>query len=84
VIERDLIKAAYNPVKTEERVWFLTRTAHVSDSCKKYMVQTLLCKMEADIVHVPYRKHKTDFHGICIHKLLINQNGKLSCKKDTW
>jgi hypothetical protein len=43
--ERNLRKAAYIPVKAEEKEWFLTRAAHVADSrCKKYMGQALDCK----------------------------------------
>jgi hypothetical protein len=46
------------------------------------MFQELVFKMQGETVHIPYRKHETNFHTICINTLLINEtNSKLSCKK---
>jgi hypothetical protein len=71
LIEKNLTKAASIPVTTEEIVWFLTRTVHISDTrcCKKYMVQTLVNGMEGDTVHVPLSKHKNYLHATCSNKL---------------
>jgi hypothetical protein len=65
LIERDLKEAAYITVKTENKVRFLTRTAHVIGkcSCKKHtsIYQTLVCKMEGNTAHVPLGSRKVIF-----------------------
>lgn len=40
LIDRNLIKADYIPIKAEEKVWFLIRTADDTDNrcCKKYNI----------------------------------------------
>jgi hypothetical protein len=70
LIEQDLTKAAYIAVKRDREVWFLTRTAHVTNkySRKKwdYVVQALVCGMEGDTMCVPYNMQKTNVHSIGI------------------
>jgi hypothetical protein len=63
LIERDLTKAAYIPVKTEEKLWFFKTAAYVIDNrfWKKCKVQALVCKMEGGKVHLSHKKHRTNF-----------------------
>jgi hypothetical protein len=70
-----LQKGAYIEEKREENMWFLTRTAHVSGNCfrKMHMFQALVCKMEGDTGHAPYRKQEINFHAICTNKSLVNE-----------
>jgi hypothetical protein len=63
----------YITIKTNERGWFVTITADVTDNRrKKYVVQALVCGVEGDTVHVPYKMQETSFRATCIRKPSIN------------
>lgn len=63
----------YIPIKTKDRGWFLTITADVTDNRrKKCVVQALVCGVEGDTVHVPYKMQETSFRATCIGKSSIN------------
>lgn len=69
LIEKDFTKAAHITVK---KVWFFTRRMYVTGKYfyKKYLDTNL--KINVDTVHVTYKKHKTNFHAMCINKSLRN------------